>query len=285
MHRSGTSAIARGLSSLSVYLGNDFLDAQPENPTGYWEDRNLVSLDDRLLESLGLRWDSTTRIDPREFERRKARKLQREAVSYCRRHLSSRPLWGFKDPRVVRVLPFWQNVLDDCGAADCYVVAIRNPRSVAASLFARQAMPADEADRLWLVHMVPFLQAISDKPFVTVDYDLLMQNPSGELQRMGSALDIDASGTEADRFAREFLNPALRHTTFALDDLEERTPAARLTKRAYCLLFALARDQIDPKRDFWPAWREIVVQVGALIPEVSRFPDAPSCSGRSLSGR
>ena len=42
MHRSGTSAIARGISSLGVYLGNDFLDAQPENPTGYWEDRNLV---------------------------------------------------------------------------------------------------------------------------------------------------------------------------------------------------------------------------------------------------
>ncbi|HEY2475861.1 MAG TPA: hypothetical protein VGI19_13820, partial [Candidatus Cybelea sp.] len=49
MHRSGTSAIARGVAALSVYLGCDFLDAQPENPTGYWEDRNLVAIDDRVL--------------------------------------------------------------------------------------------------------------------------------------------------------------------------------------------------------------------------------------------
>lgn len=273
MHRSGTSAIARGISSLGVYLGNDFLDAQPENPTGYWEDRNLVALDDRVLESFGLRWDGIGRIDPRGFESRKVRKLQREAASYCRKRLASRTLWGFKDPRAIRVLPFWQNVLRDCGAQDSYVVATRNPRSIATSLFARQGMIPDDAYRLWLVHMVPFLHTIARAPFVVVDYDLLMQQPRRELARMGRALKLEA-GDEADRFVAEFLNPSLRHSSFSFDDLEDATPAAQLTKTAYALLFGLAQDRLDP-RVFWPSWREIEVQVAALIPAADPSRDRP----------
>jgi hypothetical protein len=283
MHRSGTSAIARGTSSLGVYLGNDFLDAQPENPTGYWEDRNLVALDDRVLESFGLRWDGIPRIDPRGFESRKVRRLQREAASYCRKMLASRPLWGFKDPRAIRVLPFWQNVLGECDARDSYVVATRNPRSVAASLFARQGMLADDAYRLWLVYMVPFLHTIADAPFVVVDYDLLMQEPRRELARMGRAFELEAGGGEADRFAAEFLNPSLRHSSFSLDDLEDATPAARLTKAAYTMLFGLAQDRLDASRDFWPAWRELAVQVAALIPAADPSRDDRSSLKRWFS--
>ena len=53
MHRSGTSVVARGLQALSVYLGDDFLDKQPENPTGYWEDKGIVDLNERVLDELG----------------------------------------------------------------------------------------------------------------------------------------------------------------------------------------------------------------------------------------
>lgn len=282
MHRSGTSAIARGISSLGVYLGNDFLDAQPENPTGYWEDRKLVALDDRVLESFGLRWDGIPRIDPRGFESRKVRKLQREAASYCRKTLASRPLWGFKDPRAIRVLPFWQNVLAQCDARDSYVIATRNPRSVAASLFARQGMAPDDAYRLWLVHMVPFLHTIADAPFVVVNYDVLMQETRRELARMGRALEIEARG-EADRFAAEFLNPSLRHSSFSLDDLDDATPAARLTKTAYTLLFGLAQDRLEVSRDFWASWREIEVQVAALIPATDPSRERPFSPKRWFS--
>jgi hypothetical protein len=170
------------------------------------------------------------------------------------------------------VLPFWQNVLLDCGARGSYVVATRNPRSIAASLFARQGMTADDAYRLWLVHMVPFLHLIADEPFVVVDYDLLMQDPRRELGRTARALEIEAGGDEAERFASEFLNPSLRHTSFSLDDLEEGTAAARLTKTAYRLLLGLAQDRLDPTLDFWPSWRELAVQVAALIPATEPSP-------------
>jgi hypothetical protein len=127
-------------------------------------------------------------------------------------------------------------------------------------------MVADDAYRLWLVYMVPFLHRIANTPFVVVDYDLMMQDPRRELARTARALEIEAGGNEADRFVSEFLNPSLRHSSFSLDDLEVGTAAARLAKAAYSLLFGLAQERLDPSRDFWPAWRELAVQVAALIP-------------------
>lgn len=266
MHRSGTSAIARGLASLSVDLGNDFLDAQPENPTGYWEDRGIVEINERLLKLLGLTWDDATPIDRRAFGRLRVRWLRREAVRTLRRSFGSAPLWGFKDPRTIRLLPFWRDALQTVRAGDAYVVAIRNPLSVAASLHARQKMDAQDSHRLWLAHMVPFLHELRDRPMVVVDYDRVMANPASELARIARGLDLESKGNdEIPQFASEFLDSRLRHSVYTADDFEARTEVDRLTKEAYEQLAGLAADQGSPADPaFWEAWRDLQGRLQAL---------------------
>ena len=259
MHRSGTSAVARGLAALSVYLGNNFLDAQPENPTGYWEDKTIVELNDRVLATLGLKWDSVAPIERKALERFRARRLRGKAVGYLKGAFRDRALWGFKDPRTIRLLPFWRRALRDLNAEDSYVVVIRNPRSVAASLFARQGMDLAEAQRLWLVHTVPFLDEIRDRPFVVVDYDLMMAQPRPQLERIAHRLALplhEETAGEIDRFAAEFLDEGLRHTVFSPRDLGGESPEARLTQEAYALLYSLAADRLEPP-EFWTAWERI----------------------------
>ncbi len=258
MHRSGTSAVARGIAALGVYLGNDFLDAQPENPTGYWEDKGIVEIDERVLKALDLRWDDVAPIAPAEFRRLRIWLLRRRAVRYVKRMFAAHPLWGFKDPRAIRLLPFWRAVLRKCGADDGYVVAIRNPRSVEASLFRRQSMDPATAQRLWLEHMVPFLRQIRGRPMVVVDYDLLMREPRLQLDRIARALHLPApDAREVERFAAEFLDETLRHSVFTPDDLGAATDLGRLTQRAYRLLYDLASDRLAPDDAFWRAWEEI----------------------------
>jgi hypothetical protein len=258
MHRSGTSAIVRGLAALSVYLGNDFLDAQPENPTGYWEDRGIVELDERVLKALRLRWDDTTSIDPRRLGGWRMWRLRRETIGYLRRHFTNRPLWGFKDPRTIRLLPFWLRVLRESGVDDSYLLVIRNPSSVAASLFARQAMDLETAQRLWLVYVVPFLCELAGKPFAVVDYDLLMSDPRGQLERMARKLGILKPGSmesdEVKTFAGDFLDAKLRHTVFSPGDVDASTGVGRVTRDAYALLYELASDRREPDAGFWSAW-------------------------------
>ena len=259
MHRSGTSAVARGLTALGVYLGEDFLDAQPENPTGYWEDRRIVALDDRVLKSLGLAWDDAAAIDRRSFRGWRMWRLRQEAARDLRRRFLDRPLWGFKDPRTLRVLPFWLRVLHDVNVDDAYMLVIRNPSSVAASLHKRQHMSVVAAQRLWLAHLAPFLGDLAGKPFVVVDYDLLMGEPRAQLERIARALAIaPADAGEVERFAAEFLDETLRHTVFSLDDVDTSTRAGRLTRDAYAMLYDLATDRKAADSAFWAAWQRLL---------------------------
>jgi hypothetical protein len=268
MHRSGTSAIARGVAALGVYLGNDFLDAQPENPTGYWEDRNLVEIDDRVLRELGLTWDSLELFDPMLLDRFRIRLLRRKARRYCKHALSAAPVWGFKDPRILRILPFWRRVVRDCEAEESYVLAIRNPRSIAASLFARQKMNPDEAYRLWLVHMVPFLSDLIGKPLVVVDYDLFIADPREQLERIarGLALPNQAGALEIERFSSDFVDARLRHSIFSSDALDAAGEDARLTREAYLQLHYLATDRLDSQAPaFWSSWTKLQARLEAVM--------------------
>jgi O-antigen biosynthesis protein len=261
MHRSGTSAIARGLQALSVDLGDDLYGAHPENPTGYWEDRGIVELDERVLKTLGLKWDDVDPIDPRRFGGWRMWRLRRDAARHLRARFVAKSLWGFKDPRTIRLLPFWLRVLRESAVDDAYLVAIRNPMSVAASLRARQAMDLERAQRLWLAYMVPFLELLRTKRLVVVDYDRLMIDPRGQLERIARGLDLLRPATmESEpvrQFIGEFLDGSLRHTHFSPDDIAVGSDVGRVTRDAYILLDELAADRREPDAAFWSAWERI----------------------------
>ena len=133
------------------------------------------------------------------------------------------PLWGFKDPRTIRLLPFWHSVLHRLEVDECYLVMIRNPRSVATSLLQRQGMDARTAHLLWLAYMVPNLSTVASRPFIVTDYDLVMADPRRQLERIARGLNIplnDSSKAGIEQFAGNFLDPNLRHSFFDPSDFE-----------------------------------------------------------------
>jgi hypothetical protein len=257
MHRSGTSAVARGLAALGVDLGDDFLNAQPENPTGYWEDRGIVELNERVLKTLGLKWDDCAPIDVGRFSGWRMWRLRRETIRYLQRKFALRPLWGFKDPRTIRLLPFWLQALRQSRVEDAYLLVIRNPASVAASLHARQGMTVAAAQRLWLSYTVPFFDSLEAKPLVVVDYDLLMGDPRGQLTRIARKLELaSAASPQVESFVNDFLDAKLRHTVFSANEIDTSTEPGRLTRRAYGMLREIAEDRRAIDDAFWKHWKE-----------------------------
>jgi len=269
MHRSGTSALARGLQMLGVYLGSDFLSPQPDNPTGYWEDRNIFEINERLLAVFGLKWEDVALIDDARWHEQAVGPLLAEAVQYLRSQFVSHPLWGFKDPRTIRLLPFWRSALHRLEIDECYLVVIRNPRSVANSLMRRQGMDAVTAHLLWLVYVVPNLGQIANRQFLVADYDIVMAEPRQQLERIAHGLKLplnNASKTGIEEFARNFLDPGLRHSFFNQSDFELDLNLPPLTREAYLWLRWLATDRtaID-SREFWTAWERSRTAVQRLI--------------------
>ena len=239
MHRSGTSALARGLQMLGVYLGNDFISPKPDNPTGYWEDRNIYEINERLLAVFGLKWEEVALIDDARWDAPGVEALRTEAVAYLRSQFVSHSLWGFKDPRTIRLLPFWRSVLRSLEVDESYLLVIRNPRSVANSLIRRHGMDAVTAHLLWLVYVVPNLSMIANRPFIVADYDLVMANPRQELERIAKGLKIpltDTSRAGIDQFVSDFLDPNLRHSFFNVSDFELDLNLPPLTREAYLWL-------------------------------------------------
>jgi hypothetical protein len=269
MHRSGTSALARGLQMLGVFLGSDFLSPQPDNPTGYWEDRNIFEINERLLAVFGLKWEDVALIDEARWHEQAVEPLLAEAVQYLRSQFVSRPLWGFKDPRTIRLLPFWRSVLQRLEIDECYLVVIRNPRSVANSLMRRHGMDAVTAHLLWLVYVVPNLSQIANRPFLVADYDIVMAEPRQQLERIAHGLKLplnNASKAGIEEFASNFLDQSLRHSFFNESDFELDLNLPPLTREAYLWLRWLATDRtaID-SREFWTAWERSRRAVQRLI--------------------
>src|SRR5215467_9657005 len=66
MHRSGTSAAARLMNLLGVYLGDEahLMGSHPENPKGYWEYRPILALNEEILGRLGGTWDEPPSLPP-----------------------------------------------------------------------------------------------------------------------------------------------------------------------------------------------------------------------------
>jgi hypothetical protein len=261
MHRSGTSALARGVQLLGVYPGTSFLSPRFDNPTGYWEDRNICELNERLLAALGTRWEDAVLIDDARWREPEVEALVADAVEYVSSTLATHPLWGFKDPRTIRLLPFWQSVLQLLEAEESYLVAIRNPRSVAVSLSARQGMDAKTAHLLWLAYMVPNLNKIANRRFIIADYDIVMADPQGQLERIARRLQIPLDETNKagiEEFAGNFLDQNLRHSLFDPSSIDTDPNTRPLTREAYLWLRRLATDRIGTDSpQFWSAWESI----------------------------
>ncbi|HEX5337078.1 MAG TPA: glycoside hydrolase family 99-like domain-containing protein [Gallionella sp.] len=247
MHRSGTSAITRSLALLGVGLGRDLHPAGFDNPTGFWEDRECIAINEQLLERLGSSYDRLGRAwdeMPTGFgiEKLKARAIR----SVARKLAENGGVWGFKDPRTCRLSGFWNAVFAALQCKVDFVIAVRNPASVAASLLTRNNIPAEKSYYLWLQHVLPSLRFAMGARHVVVDYDELLENPYAQLSRVASRLELplpprDDAALQA--YENAFLQRDLRHARYTEAELASDARASVAVVKSYRLLLRLARDQ------------------------------------------
>jgi len=190
MHRSGTSMVTRMLAACGLRVGpaHELLAATSENPTGYWERRPMVLLNDGVLDMLGLAWDHMPAVPPAGWER----DAQLEpAVAEARSIIASFPsdeLWGWKDPRTSVTLPLWERAMDDARAD--VVLCVRNPLDVAASLAKRGGTSARLAFELWHAYSESALALARDRRHVVTHYDAHFEDARGELVRICASVGL-----------------------------------------------------------------------------------------------
>jgi hypothetical protein len=149
MHRSGTSALSGILQLLGFDLGADLIGPNEFNPSGYWENQQVVRLNERVLSHLGTSWSDVFML-PYRLDKANLREVfEAEAKSILQNAFSGKRLWALKDPRLSMLIDFWLPYLRERDVSFIHVV--RHPVEVASSLARRDGFPRERSLLLWLL--------------------------------------------------------------------------------------------------------------------------------------
>ncbi|MDZ7593976.1 MAG: glycosyltransferase [Thiobacillus sp.] len=245
MHRSGTSVITRALQVMGVQLGDRLLPTMAEvNAKGFWEDFDLNALNVEMLAALGSDWFHVAPIEAKNVETLRNEGYFLRAVELLRQKVCDGAVFGFKDPRVAKLLPFWKEVFSHCKFNVNYVLAIRNPLSVVKSLAKRDGLAEEQSYLLWLGHVIAGLVGSTGDKRVLVDYDRLLKSPDCELTRIANRMDLNINLAELQIYRIEFLDQGLRHTVYELNDLLLDGACPPIVREVYDALLDVASDEV-----------------------------------------
>lgn len=224
MHRSGTSALTRVINLMGADLGSEMIAVGDDNPHGFWEHRNACALHELLLTELGSSWHDVRALPVGWQESVFAQNARASIRQLITDEFSEKTLWAIKDPRMCRLVPLWIDVLRELDIRPVTVLALRHPKEVGASLHKRNHLTKQHAYLMWAQHEIEAFSSVINLPQVIIDYNDLLESPTGVLAKISAQLDIQwpTPMDEAIGPIRDFLlhDEKHHHRSHFSDDVE-----------------------------------------------------------------
>lgn len=239
MHRAGTSVTSKLLNVLGVYLGpeDDLLGPRGENnPKGFFENRRFVRFNAELLQSAGGIWKHPPSLPPGWEADPALEHVRERARAMIETTFGGVPLWGWKDPRSALTLPFWQALIPGMR----YVLCVRNPLDVAASLERRNQLTRSQGYEVWLRYLAEAVVHTAGRPRMFVHFEDYFDDWRPQVERLAGFIRHPerAGQPQVAGLATEWLDGGLwHHRSRPLDAIgDPRVPAD-----AKALYLAVAR--------------------------------------------
>ncbi len=247
MHRSGTSAVAGVLSLLGYSTPRTLLAPKADNPRGFFESRVIVQTSDRILAALGSSWKDWRGLDLDAIGDDQRAAFIEDARAALTSEFGDARRIVLKDPRICRLAPVWQPALADLGFETRYVLPLRPPAEVVASLNRRAYANRAESVLLWLRHVLEAEAATRDCPRAFVEWAAFLRDTQAELTRIAEQIGWDELeiGEQHREGIAGFLSEDLHHErpTVAGGD-----PAVHgWVEETYTLLCSLIADPAEPR--------------------------------------
>ncbi|OJX82950.1 hypothetical protein [Magnetospirillum sp. 64-120] len=195
VHRSGTSVVTQVIHGLGAAVPDNLVPGSAsENPTGFWESRDVIAAHEAFLAAIGSAWDDPVAIPAQSFRSPEAAQCRAELAAVLARDIDQAEMMVIKDPRLCQLIPLWKDLADEQGITLRVVIPVRDPGDVAASLFTRNAMPVSRGLFLWFSHLMQAIQGSDGMARLFVDYRHLMADPQGEARRLAAFLGLSDGG-------------------------------------------------------------------------------------------
>jgi hypothetical protein len=214
MHRSGTSMLARLLAVEGLPLGTTLLNRRSrDNAHGYWEQAEIVDIHEALLDAFDRTWHGPNGLRPLPegwLASHHVQVAKRRLAAIVDRELAQAGgVWGFKDPRTLRFLPLWREIIAELAFDPVHILAARAPAAVAASLIRRNRLRRDFAEALWAANTLTLLAAVGDQLAAVVDYDAWFATPAAVAGHLRAAVGLPPAAGGPPIAA--LIEPRLRH--------------------------------------------------------------------------
>lgn len=230
MHRSGTSATARIINMLGADIGttNNLLDSSDSNPKGHWEHEGIVKIHDEILKALGCSWDNPNPllINTNWWMQEEIQRYKLDIINIIKNEFLRSELWIIKDPRTSILLPLWQEIFAELDIESRFVICVRNPLDVHASLNKRNGFNKYKSLKLWYTYTLSTLYYTRNTPRILLHYDELLDKPADNIKKI-SGLDPLLDWNQNIDAIIPFLDKKLRNNSSTLQDLiiaAERQP-------------------------------------------------------------
>jgi GT2 family glycosyltransferase/glycosyltransferase involved in cell wall biosynthesis len=181
MHRSGTSVVTRLINLMGAYFGpkSASTGANPENPRGFWERRDVRDENDALLWSAGADWWKVADFSLERIPNEAVDRFDNNVPRILRDLESHRP-WVVKEPRFCLLLPMWRRHVE----TPVCVLVHRSPIQVAHSLQHRNGFPLSFGIALWERYVLDALSASAGLSRILVSYQEIMDDPTVQANRL-----------------------------------------------------------------------------------------------------
>lgn len=273
-HRSGTSCVTEVVQALGFQLGRKLIDAQPDNPRGYWENAAVVSANEALLARAGSAWYDPGFLDLAELLPESDAEVQAALASVLDDEFGrAAGNLVLKDPRLCRLVHPYALALRGLGYRVRFLVVLRDPRASAESLYRRDGVPRAVGIALWLAYILGALQAVRGQEAALLPYDALLADDA-VLADLAAWL---RGGTRpgADELAdlRARIVPDLRHSRAAVNPELDSEPLTALADVVFATLNVCQsplvgaaqlaawtqRFRVQVTGPRWLGWRRVVV--------------------------
>lgn len=274
--RSGTSVISRILHEvLAIDFGeeSDHIPRNQYNPDGYFENRVLLELNERILAFVDgavlkppamdafLTLDAATKNGLIE--------TVRERLHF---YAADKPRFGWKDPRLSLTFPIWKAAIPNVTA----IIVVRDPRAVMRSIADQLEVPAETLAGLWLEYYRRIFRDTADCPRVVVSFDQLLENPLGVVKTIADHLGIANDIETWERQLAGIVKPKQAKHRVVAGVSENNLPLDAETEALYFYLRDIVNQGLQP--DYAHLDR-------LLDPKVAPIPATPKSWLARLLGR
>ncbi len=240
MHNSGTSLVGSLLHAIGAPMGPRLLlrdqIAEHKRPAyDYFEDKDVVDLQDKTLAKLDRHWSSykaslpllNVKEDVRlrdhlsDFESSLALLLQ-SRMAFAE-SVTDSSMWVVKDPRTSILLSSWLRVMDWLQIEPVFLVVHRNAAANIQSFSKKGQVPLRWAEALWQQTYVQIGKHItSASSFYALDFQQMLDNPLHVAKELKEFLSLHAD-QPLEKLLKNAVDQSLpsKHTEFNLTSLSE----------------------------------------------------------------